>query len=513
MPRLLLPTRVSTSPATAAPPVPAPARVRAQRSHVRARVDTRLHYIVLGLIVLGGLVIRLRYLNEPMRWDEAATFNEYARASVGTIVSSYERPNNQILYTLLTHFGIKGLGEAVWAVRIVAFAAGVAIVPAAYLAARRLYDSTAGLWAAALTATFGPLVDYSVNGRGYTLGALFVVAALWLGARIVDGATWPTWAGFVASCVGAVYTLPTMAIGIGAVGLWMACNCIRQPRKLALLTAAFGAAGLLTLLLYSPVLGQKGWTAVTPAPREWHAVKAIAGAVFDNWDRAAPHPLDWLVAAAFVAALIVHRRIAKHQVPLALPTVAVLVAALLLGPIAPFVRSWLFLLPLYLIVASGGAAWASQRAGRAAAVALPAIAAVVLALTMLHAGLKSSDVPPTTDNQIETLLKRYVPKGDAVLIDRYARAPIHYYYFDRFGDHVRETGLIRGGERAQGHIVVVVPNGTSPRQTVYKAGAIAADNNPRLLERREWISFYDVPLLAHAQVRRMQFRGPNDRPQ
>ena len=46
-----------------------------------------------------------------------------------------------------------------------AFAAGsVAIVPASYLVARRLYDRHAALWAAALTATFAPLIDYSVNG-------------------------------------------------------------------------------------------------------------------------------------------------------------------------------------------------------------------------------------------------------------------------------------------------------------------------------------------------------------
>ncbi|MEA2409658.1 MAG: hypothetical protein QOC77_219, partial [Thermoleophilaceae bacterium] len=355
---------MSTSPATAAPRLPALTRGRGYASDERGRSDLRLHYVLLGLIVLGGMLIRLRYLNEPMRWDEAATFQEYARGSVGTITSSYNRPNNQILYTLLTHFGIKTFGEAVWAVRLVAFAAGVAIVPAAYLAARRLYNATAGLWAAALTATFGPLVDYSVNGRGYTLGALFVVLALWLGARIVDGARWPTWAGFVASCVAAVYTLPTMAIGIGAVGLWMASNSLRQPRKLALIAGAFAVAGGLALLLYSAVLGQRGWTAVTPAPKEWHSIKVLAQAVFENWNRTAPHPLDWLVAAAFVASLAVHRKIAKHPFPIALATIVVVIGALHVGPIAPFVRSWMFLLPLYLIQASAGAAWATERAGR-----------------------------------------------------------------------------------------------------------------------------------------------------
>jgi hypothetical protein len=59
----------------------------------------------------------------------------------------------------------------------------------------------------------------------------------------------------------------------------------------------------------------------------------------------------------------------------------------------------------------------------------------------------------------------------------------------------------------------VVPNGTSPRETVYKAGGIATTNTPRLLEKRDWISFYDVPLLRHAQARRLQFHGPTDRPQ
>jgi 4-amino-4-deoxy-L-arabinose transferase-like glycosyltransferase len=469
-----------------------------------------VHLLLLGLIVLGAALIRLRYLNEPMRWDEAATFSRYARGSLGTITSDYTRPNNQILYTLLTHFGIKTFGEAIWAVRLVAFAAGVALVPAAFLAARRLYNADAGLWAAALTATFGPLVDYSVNGRGYTLGALFVVLALWLGAKVVDGSNRVTWVGWVLCCVAAVYTLPTMAIGIAAVALWMACHMLRQPRKLALLALAAAAAAGLSLLLYSAVFGQHGWNAVAPTPKEWHSIKALASAVFENWNRTAPHPLDWLVGAAFVASLIAHRRIAKHSIPIAIPTLVVLISALVVGPIAPFVRSWLFLLPLYLIQASGGAAWATQRAGRAKPL-IPAAAAVVLAITLLHVGLKTSDVTPTTDNQIEALLRRYVPKADPALIDRYARAPIHYYYFERFGDHTKEISEIRPRDRERGQIIVVVPNGTSPSETVYKAGGIAADT-PRLLVRREWISFYDVPLLRHAQPRRMQFHGVIDRP-
>src|SRR4051794_31297837 len=211
-----------------------------------------------------------------MRWDEAATFQEYARGSLGTIVSTYNRPNNQILYTLLEHLGIKTFGEGIAAVRLVAFAAGIAIIPASFLAARQLYDAAAGLFAAALTAIFGPLVDYSVNGRGYTLGALFVVLSLWLGAVALKERRRAAWAGFVLCSAAAIYTLPTMAIGIAAVALWMGATAALEKRWRFVLTlaAAAIAIGLLSLLLYSAVLGQRGWTAVTEAPREWHSIKA-----------------------------------------------------------------------------------------------------------------------------------------------------------------------------------------------------------------------------------------------
>jgi len=439
--------------------------------------------------VLGGLLLRLRWLGEPMRWDEAATFQKYASESIGTITTLYDRPNNQILYSLLTHFSLDVFGQAVWVVRLVAFAAGVAIVPVSYLAARRLFDPVAGLWAAALTATFAPLVDYSVNGRGYTLGALFMLLALWLGARLVERDSLRDWVGLVLCCVLAVYAVPTMAIGVAIVALWMVLADRRVILKLA---AALAAAGLLSLLLYSAALGQSGWDAVTPLAREWGTVTGLSGDVFENWNRAAPHPLDWLVAAGFVASLFVDRR-------LAIASLVVLVGVIAFGPIAPFVRSWLFVLPLYLIQTSAGLAWATRRFGAVA----PAVAAVVLAIALVGTGLRSTDVPPVTDNDIVALLKKYTPPHEHVLVDRYAAAPTHYYYYERYGDPGLETTAIRSGDRARGHIVVVVPRGTSPTATVYKAGGIAG-GPARRLDRREWIDIYDVPLLEHAEPRRIQ---------
>jgi hypothetical protein len=121
----------------------------------------------------------------------------------------------------------------------------------------------------------------------------------------------------------------------------------------------------------------------------------------------------------------------------------------------------------------------------------------VLAIALIGTGLRSTDVPPVTDNDIVGLVKKYTPPHQHILIDRYAAAPTHYYYYERYGDPGLETTAIRSTDRASGHIVVVVPRGTSPTDTVRKAGGIAS-GPPRLLTRREWIDIYDVPLVRHA---------------
>jgi hypothetical protein len=266
----------------------------------------------------------------------------------------------------------------------------------------------------------------------------------------------------------------------------------RRWRFVLLLAGAAAAVALLSLLLYSAVLGQRGWTAVTGAPREWHSMKALVSAVWENWNRTAPHPLDWLVAAGFIASLVVHRRIARHGVSIALAVFVVLGGVIAFAPIAPFVRSWLFLLPLYLIVAAGGLAWGAKQLGRAAP-AVAAIAAIVFAATMLTAGLSRSDVPPSSDNEIIGLLRRYAPATTIVLLDPEVRAPVHHYYYERSGYRAREATRVGSHVSRAGHIVVVVRGGISPTGTLAQAGGVAA-GPPRLLIRRRWITFYDVPL-------------------
>jgi 4-amino-4-deoxy-L-arabinose transferase-like glycosyltransferase len=218
---------------------------------------------------------------------------------------------------VLTHFSWTVFGDHVWTVRLPAFLAGIALIPASYLVGRALYDRRAGLCAAALTAAAAPFVEYSVNGRGYTLGVLLVLTSLWLATRLPERSSRWLWAAFVLCSTLAVYTVPTMAYGVVTVAVWMGMVALLGPgpRKVRLvgeLALALALIAALSVLLYAPVLGQPGWTAVDPVPVRWSPLGRLVSSVWENWNRDARHPLDWIVAAGFLGSLVLHRRIARH---------------------------------------------------------------------------------------------------------------------------------------------------------------------------------------------------------
>jgi 4-amino-4-deoxy-L-arabinose transferase-like glycosyltransferase len=466
------------------------------------RSINRRHAALLGLIVLAGALVRLRYLNLPMRYDEAFTFDTYALDGVGQITSTYDIPNNHIFYSLLAHVSWQVFGDHVWTVRLPAFIAGIALMPMAYVVARMLYDRRAGLCAAALIATFGPLVEYSVNGRGYMLGALLVLVALWLGGLLLRSERrLGLWIAFGAASTIAVYTVPTMAYGIAAVAMWIALCALLDGGRVRLvveLGVACAAAGGLSVLLYSAVLGQPGWTAVDPVPGAWSPIWQLISHTWEHWNSDAPHPVDWIVAACFLAATVVHRRISRYPVPLVLPVVIAIVAVIAVGKLPPFPRNWLFLLPLYLIPAGAGLSWIASRLRPAAlpdgavTIATTGCLMVVLAAATLNSGLRNTDTPPTSDNDIVGLLRRYVPPGQKAVIDPVFVAVPTHYYFRRFGGSELATTHIGPAERRAGRVILVVARNISAEEALRFFGAVPTGPARRLLHR--YVNIYDVPI-------------------
>jgi 4-amino-4-deoxy-L-arabinose transferase-like glycosyltransferase len=439
-----------------------------------------------------------------MRYDEAYSFLRYAMGPVNFIVHTYDLPNNHPLNSLLMHATWRVFGVHTIAVRLPAFALGSLVPVAAYLAAREEYDAPTGLWAAALTAGFGPLVEFSVNGRGYAPGVFFLLLALWAGARILNGARWWPVPIFAASATLSLYSVPTMAYGIGAVGLFLGARALVRRRpdwRAALFVALAGAATvLLTLLLYRPLQGQPGWTIVPPLPDVWPAKRDIAKLTWSFWNRTTPDPLDWLVAIAFLVSPAVRGRPPGARFPLAVAGVVTVVVVAFTPRLPPFPRSYIALLPLYLVAASAGLAWLARlvaarlRARPVMADAAAVVAVAALAAAMLHAGLKGSEAPPQSDDQIVPYLERDL-RASEVLMNQATFAPATNFYFLRDGYPGGRGGVTDAMHKA-GHAVVIV-QGDRPEEatgTVMSVGGVLGPGSPRLLRRFDYDSVWDVPV-------------------
>ncbi len=471
------------------------------RRVVRAGREHPLEAVALGVILLAAAAARVAYVGDPpVRYDEVFTWQQYATNSVRHIVSDYTYPNNHILNSLAEHFGWRLFGESETVMRLPALVFGVLLVGAAYALGRVLWDGSSAVWAAALVGGSSLLMQYSVNGRGYSMGMFFVLVAVTaaaVGARSSDRFGWWPWAVLGVSSVWAVYTVPTMAGGVAIAFAWAALRR-RPPWKPLLVCGA--AAAIVAGLLYLPARGDQSWN----PPSDW-VVRGVGdkATVFDKvweqWNDALPWPLQAVLVAGFVAALVGHRRISRD--PLPFPAVAAVVTAVivLVLPQSPLARTYLYLLPLYLVTAAAGLSLlvrlGAERIAalrpRAEAVAAGTAVAAVLALTLsfvLRGDDRYSVDVPSSEKNIASLVRPDRPMMSNVLISD----PLSFYLGGYANRPTYNAALLQGNPPKV--VVAVAPGREETLPGALKALGLdpAPGAPPRLLRDGPWIDFYEV---------------------
>ena len=295
------------------------------------------------LILAAATLARAALLARPLHYDEAFTFTEFASRSPLFFLTRYTHANNHVFHTLLVWLMP---GEALPLLRLPAFVAGIGVVALTYLLGRKLYDETTALLAAALAAGATPLVEYSAQGRGYTI-LTFCFLALFL----IPRERW--WLSAIAIALGC-WTMPTMVYAVAAWAAWVLVRERRVPFRELL------AGGALTFLLYVPILVITGLDSITAngnvLPVSLHVLSnQLPVSLAQTW-------LFWnesytLIGGILLAACALFglRR---------WPLLAALVVPLLLTIAmrrVPFPRVWTFLLPLYLIAAATTLAIVARR--------------------------------------------------------------------------------------------------------------------------------------------------------
>jgi len=324
-------------------------------------------YGALGL-TLCGLVLRLCFLFQPMRYDEATTYLAFASKGLATILVSYTAPNNHVLHTILVHYACALLGPYPWVIRLPALVAGTLLIPATYLVARLFYDARVALLSAALVASSSALVLYSTNARGYTMVSLIFLALLALAWRLREHRSRRGWQAFVLLSAAGFFTVPVMLYPFGVVVLWLilsaALGDVRVPKAHLLkdlLKAVVGVAAL-TATLYAPIVAFDGLKALVAndyvQARGWPAfLAALAGLwafVGAQWDQEYPAAIRLVLLVGLATGVGLHRRVGATRAPLPLAVVGWCVPLLLLSGRVAFPRVYLFLLPVGAMVAAAG---------------------------------------------------------------------------------------------------------------------------------------------------------------
>jgi len=441
------------------------------------REEGGLHVISLAAIVCVGFLLRLCFLSQPMRYDEAHTFIAYASCEPSEFLVRYDYPNNHIFHTLLAHEAYILLGNRPWVIRLPALLAGVLLVPACYAVGRLLYSRGAGLIAAAIVAASSALIEYSTNARGYTLVCLLFLLSLALAHLAVQRGEPAAWVLLAVLTTLGFYTIPVMLYYSAIVWAWAICLVITgathigRRRALKGLAWSIAVACALTLAVYFPVIARLGFksTVAVAAGRGvslQYLAKTLpgyAGTVWEQWNRDIPLSLRAAFVTCFFISLAFHRRLSRWWVPVVVPAALCIVLAVGIQRALAPTRIWLPLFPLYAATLAGGLShlaeliegWLRSTRFRVATlcglVVLVLMGASVVRTRSVYYSLETGSLRDAEG--ITLFLKDYLRAGDRAVSLCPSDFPLLYY----FGLHgVPPQQLFETDPRTAGRVVFVV---------------------------------------------------------
>lgn len=221
-------------------------------------VSRRERLVLLALLVLAA-GLRLVGLQQDLWLDEVFTLVDFVRLPLGQLLTDYTSDNQHLLYSLTAHLSIALLGESATALRLPAVLFGLGSLWSIWRLGRLLAGPREALLAVALLTVSYHHVWFSQNARGYT-GLLFAtVLATDLLLRALQHGRWRRWiayAAVVALGMGVHLTMIFVVAAHGLVVLGLLLRAGRRAAGRARPLLAFLIAGLLTLLLYAPLLPQ-----------------------------------------------------------------------------------------------------------------------------------------------------------------------------------------------------------------------------------------------------------------
>ncbi len=221
-----------------------PVRPPRKVAHVRTG---RAVWIAMGAMTVAALALRLWKLDTCLWLDEILTAVDFARPSVGHIVTSFPNQNQNMLYSLLAHASQRIFGESAWALRLPSVLFGVGGIWALFFLGRKVIGTREALLGCVLMTVSYHHIWFSQNARGYTGVLLFAVLSTWLWLEAMERNSWRWWMGYALAVFLGLWIHMTMMFVVAAHGLiWLGAS-LRERRLDVKAIAAWLLAGSVTL--------------------------------------------------------------------------------------------------------------------------------------------------------------------------------------------------------------------------------------------------------------------------
>ena len=486
----------------------------------------RENWVAILILTLAAAGLRLPYLSQPMRYDEAHSYLEYSGQPWFVTLSKYDAPNNHVGHNVLVYVSTRLLGNSPEVIRLPAFLAGILLVSATFLLTVTLNGTVrSALFSALIVTVSSALVEYSTNARGYTLITLLTVSG-WIFATVLTRTSRPAaWMGLIACGAFGLWTVPVMAYPLSMIWVWL---WIIRPgptfsrkeavRRLLSLSVAGSMVILSAAVLYLPVLLVSGPKALVANPyvqpkslSEFAA--ATPNGILESTEflaRDFPLPVVGILALSFFWGLADKSNENRQAHRFAATSLIVCFALVTLQRVIPPPRVWTFLVPLGAVGFGLGIEVLIERYLKGSLVRIGWTLAALLAgvwpaFTMVQSNsvLRSEQTGTVTDARaIVEFLKENVRDREPVITACPSSAPVKYYAM-RAGFDMHHFDW-PGTEQTRGDIALLIQAHSMP-QTV---DSILA--SLKLDESYSADDFTKVKGYSSATLYRVESKSPSD---
>ena len=202
--------------------------------------------VLVGVVTVGGLLLRLPSFNDSLFGDEISTYFIVVGNSLGRVMALVHsnQETTPPLYFVVA-WATKGvLGSPVQSIRLVSLITGTAAIPLTFILGLWTVGRRAGLVGAVCVALSPYMIFFSTEARPYMLVMFLALLSTLALLRALDSGRLSWWVAYAACSSAAAYTHYTVVFLLGAQLAWALWTQPRARRALVVTNVAVAVSYL-----------------------------------------------------------------------------------------------------------------------------------------------------------------------------------------------------------------------------------------------------------------------------